>query len=417
MRLKSRLLPVTVILLAALQLTSPHRAWMILLIGLGGAWVAGALWARSLKKGLRIEREIRSPWSRVGDEMLERLSLSNSSWAPGISVEVKDHSSLPGQRRSRVVSAAGHDVNAWHQSVVCHRRGVFEIGPTTLVTTDPFGVYEVEIHDPSRTSVTVLPPTVHLPEFGIAPAGRLSDGKNRHSGLGRSVSTSSVRTYLPGDSLRWVHWPTSAHHGELYIRLFDPISSGDWWVFLDLDQAVHVGEGQHSTEEHGVVLAGSLAARGLASGRSVGLVTQGEDDSLVWLAAGSGARQRWKILRYLASARRGTHTLADLLRAAQSHLHAPASLLLITPSQPSEWSVELRPLLARNTSATAFILDRASYDGSLPPSSYDRDFLEPEVPVHLIRRGWMQDLLPSAEPQVDWRRMRLEDRPWKRVSR
>ncbi len=389
---------------------------MILLIGWGGAWLVAALWARSLKKGLRFEREIRSPWSRVGDEMLERLSLANSAWAPAISVEVLDHSSLPGQRRSRVVAVAGHDVNTWHQSVVCARRGVFEVGPTTLLATDPFGIYEVEVHQHSRTSVTVLPPTIRLPEFAIAPAGRLVDGSNRRTGPGRSVSSSSVRIHLPGDGLRWVHWPTSAHHGELYIRTFEPISSGDWWIFLDLDETVQAGEGQHSTEEHGVVLAGSLAARGLERGRSVGMITQAGPDSVVRLPAGTGARHRWRVLRHLATARQGPLTLGELLRAAKSHLRRPASLLLISPAHPSSWSGALRSLLAQNMGATAFVFDRASYDPRFSSGPDGPGAPAPDLPLHVIRRGWMQERHPQPEPQADWRRTRLEDQPWERVA-
>ena len=93
--------------------------------------------------------------------------------------------------------------------------------------------------------------------------------------LDRVVSASSVRPYVPGDSRRWVHWKLSAHHQELYVRLFDGTPAGDWWILLDMDARVQVGMGENSTDELGVILAASLADRGLRARRAVGLVAHG----------------------------------------------------------------------------------------------------------------------------------------------
>ena len=46
LQLNSRLLPALVRLLRVLQLFFPYKGWMILLVGLRGAWLLGYLWAR-----------------------------------------------------------------------------------------------------------------------------------------------------------------------------------------------------------------------------------------------------------------------------------------------------------------------------------------------------------------------------------
>ena len=95
-QLNTRLLPAMVVLLVVLQLTVPYQGWVALLVGFGGAWLIGYLWARSLARGLSLVREMRFGWAQVGDRLEERFTLTNKGWAPALWVEVIDHSTLPG---------------------------------------------------------------------------------------------------------------------------------------------------------------------------------------------------------------------------------------------------------------------------------------------------------------------------------
>jgi len=84
LRLKARLMPGLVGLLLVLHLAVPYRGWLILLVGLGGAWLASYLWARSLADGLQLVREMRFGWAQVGDQLQERFTLFNPGWAPAL---------------------------------------------------------------------------------------------------------------------------------------------------------------------------------------------------------------------------------------------------------------------------------------------------------------------------------------------
>jgi uncharacterized protein (DUF58 family) len=279
-------MPGLVGLLLVLHLAVPYRGWLILLVGLGGAWLASYLWARSLADGLRLVREMRFGWAQVGDRLEERFTLVNEGMLPGLWVEVVDHSTVPDYRVSRVSGVGGGSQSRWHTKGVCTRRGLFTLGPTTLRTGDPFGLYTVTLHHPDSATLMVTPPILSLPTIEVAPGGRTGEGRPRANAPERTVGAASVRDYVQGDSLRWIHWPTSARRDSLFVKLFDGTPAGDWWVFLDLDQSAQAGQGQASTEEHGVILAASLADRGLRSGRAVGLVTHGEE--LVWLPPQEG---------------------------------------------------------------------------------------------------------------------------------
>jgi uncharacterized protein (DUF58 family) len=175
------------------------------------------------------------------------------------------------------------------------------------------------------------------------------------------VGAATVREYLPGDSPRWIHWRTSARHESLYVRLFDGVPAGDWWILLDMNRHVQVGQGLDATEEHGVILAASLADRGLRSGKAVGLVTHGEE--LVWLSPRGGEGRRWEILRALAIIGLGQQPLYELLAQAGPAFGRYASLIVITSDLRSQWVESLVPLVRQDIIPTVVLLDPASFGG------------------------------------------------------
>jgi uncharacterized protein (DUF58 family) len=361
-RLKSWLLPALVVLLLVMLLISPYRGWQVLLVGLGGAWLIGYLWARSLAHGLRLTREMRFGWAQVGDKLMERFTLVNDGRASVPWLEVMDHSTLPGYQASRGTDLSGMRTIRWYTEAICTHRGLFTLGPTSMRTGDPFGLYTVTLHDSASLPLMVLPPIVPLPTIEVAPGGRTGEGRPRADAAERTVSAASVREYLPGDSLRWIHWRTSARRNSLYVRLFDGTPAGDWWILLDMDRLVQAGKGPDATEEHGVIIAASLADRGLRSGRAVGLAAHGEE--LVWLPPQEGEGQRWEVLRSLALVSLGTHPLMELLARLQPTFGPRTSLVIITPSVDTTWIEALVPLIRRGAIPTLLLLDPVSFGGT-----------------------------------------------------
>lgn len=362
-KLNNRLLPFLVGLLLVMQLTYPYKGWVIMLVGLGGVWLIGFVWARSLARGLSLSREMRFGWAHVGDRLEERFTLLHTGQLPALWVEVEDHTTMPDYNVSRATGVSSQSENRWVTQGVCTRRGVFVLGPTTLHTGDPFGIYRVTLHQPNSAALTVTPPIVPLPTIEVAPGGQAGEGRSRPNAFERTVSSTGVRGYVPGDSLNGIHWPTSARKGELHIRLFDSTPAGNWWIFLDLDEQTQVGQGEDSTVEHSVILTASLADQGLRLGRAVGLVTHGQE--LVWLPPQGGDGQRHKMLRELALIQPGSRSLAELLARSHTLLPQTTSLVIITAaSDQRPWVDSLLPLLKRGVVATVLLLDSVAFGGT-----------------------------------------------------
>lgn len=363
MKLRSPLWPALVIGALILQILSPFRGWVILLVVLGGAWLIAYFWASSLKKGLRIEREIRYGWATVGDILEERFLLINASEFPTLWVEVCDHSTIPNYNVSRGTAVGWNSRNSWQTHQVCTRRGLFTLGPTTLTTGDPFGIYSVTINNPANSTILVSPPVLPLPDIEVSAGGQAGEGKPARVALEQTIASSGVRKYVTGDNLRWIHWRTSAKKQSWFVKTFDNTPTGDWWIILDLNEAVQAGTGATVTEEAGIILAASLADRGLQKGVRVGMAVNSNPP--IWIPAASGNLQRLSILRALAPVGLGKQTAANTLEYLRGSLPQTASLILITPDVSGDWLKSLLPLMYRGTHPTVILLDPHSFGSDL----------------------------------------------------
>lgn len=395
LKFEQPLLAVLAGLVFLVALFDPYRGWRVLLVTLIGLMAVSFLWTLSLARRLVLRREMRFGWAQVGDRLVERFTLENPTPWPALWLEVLDRSTLPGYHASRGTGAPARDVIRWHRETWCTRRGLFTLGPTVLRSGDPFGLFSFTRTYPEWTTLMVTPPIVPLPLIEIAPGGRTGEGRPRDYAPERTVSAATARPYQPGDSYRWIHWKLSAHRDALHVRLFDGTPAGDWWLVLDLDRRVQVGREDDSTEEYGVMIAASLADRGLREGHRVGLVAHGE--APVWLPPAGGEGQRWDILRALALVKPGPLTLTQVLERAAPTLGAYPSLIIITPAAHSAWIEALIPLLRRGVVPTVLLLDPRSFGGEGDPAVTQQMLARWGVRYHVLQRDWIERPRPPDE--------------------
>ncbi|HEY2980018.1 MAG TPA: DUF58 domain-containing protein [Anaerolineales bacterium] len=425
LQLNSRVWPVVTIVLLTVEILDPSAVWQALLVAFGGAWLVCYLWARSLKENLSLGRVMRFGWVQVGDKLEEELNLFNDGLFPATWLEVIDRSTIPGYSISRATGVDGMSETSWRTSGTCARRGVYKLGGTTILTGDPLGIYQLEIDQPESATLMVMPPVISLPSIKVAPGGWLGEGRPRPNASEKTASAATLRQYVPGDSLRLVHWPSTARHNELYIHLLEGAPAGDWWLALDLDRAVQAGlDEADSTTELGIILAASLADQGLRARRPVGLLVNSQ--SPAWMRPQPGEQRRWEILRTLATLDPGDTTLAHLLTSAGASFGHQSSLIVITPSTDSSWLQPLAGLMWRGITPTVILIDASSFGAATDTKSMDGVLTDMGIAHHIVTRDLLQ--APEARPgetgQWDWRIMptgkavpmhRPSDMTWKKL--
>ena len=362
-------------LLIFMQLLGPSPVWVALLICLVGLYAVSYAWVRNQVQQIYFERRREGAMLVVGDALQERFVVRNESALPLHWLEFADSSRLPGYNPRQVVSCGSGSSYQWRMEAQCTQRGVFRLGPHTLRTGDPFGLFGLEYADTRSESLLVYPRVAHIPDLDL-PKGSSSGQDRRRRTYSGSERAQAVRAYQPGDSLRHVHWPSSARQGELIVTDVETEPSGDLWIVLDVNRHVQSGRAGNSSLETSIVLAASVAAEFLGGGerRSVGLLAASGADlpTLEWDWHGDaivdptpaighsegangflsgngrislsdasqsllvdvppqpGKGQVWRILAALAPVQEGDLSLAELLRRGRGIFTAGQTVLALS---------------------------------------------------------------------------------------
>jgi len=402
-RLNAKVFPVIALLALVMQIVDPSRVWVILLIGLGGTWLVCRWWAFGLARSLGFEREMRFGWAQVGDRLEERFTLTNQFIMPATWVTLHDHSTLVDHNASVATGVDGLSTSQWRILTQCTRRGVYTLGGVTLEAGDPFGIYTITLEDPTSSTLAVMPPVLSLPQFPILSSGWAGEGKpNRHA-LQETINASHAREMMPNDPMRLIHWKTTARQNKFFVRQFEGSPAGDWWIVLDLHQGSQLGTGWDSTEEHGIILASSLAAQGLNADHPVGLSINGSKPD--WLVPRRNEYQLRSLLKSLAVASPSGMYLKDYLQRGGQSLSSHCSLIIITACADPEWTESLVPLMWRGIMPTVFLFDPLSFGGSTHTQTIHDILRSMGVPCHVIPREMLDkpQARPGHEGEWEWR--------------
>lgn len=342
-----------------------------------GLLVGAFIWSWLAVNWVRIGRQTLAQKAQVGRYFDEQFAVSNRGFFPKLWLEVRDHSSLPGHQASHIVPTMLPRRNyRWEAHTLCTQRGVFTLGPLTINSGDPFGLFQFPRHINATSRMIVYPATVPIYEFA-SPIGRLSGGQAvRRRTYEVTTNAAGIRDYAPGDALNRIHWKTSARRGKLYVKEFelDPLS--DIWVFVDFDRksavaahgVAHRVQGggawklPSNTEEYVVTCAASIAEYYIDKDRAVGMAAYTPYREII--QPDRGDRQLSNILEVLALAKSETSmSLMQMLAIEGSLITRGNTLVIVTASLDDVWLNEAQALKRKGLHIVAVLIDASSFGG------------------------------------------------------
>jgi uncharacterized protein (DUF58 family) len=182
-------------------------------------------------------------------------------------------------------------------------RGMYKFGPVSLASGDLFGFgRKVETWN-HQDQLIVYPRIVPVTRL-LLPAERPSgEMKARRRIMDDPLRPATVREYVPGDSIRYIHWKNTARSNQLQTKVFDPGASHVLTLFADM-QTVHNPYGMITEYLEMIISAtASVAIAGLDQRYAVGLYANGGPrDARHWtiVPPGRSAGQATEILDALA---------------------------------------------------------------------------------------------------------------------
>jgi len=387
--------------------------------------VLSLFWAWTGVGWVRFSRKTRVRRAQVGRPLEERLAVLNTGRLLKLWLEVRDESNLPGHHAGFVVSnLSARAERGWSVRTTCQERGRFTLGPVTLTSGDPFGLFRVSRKVPATSTVVVYPATVELRQFPL-PVGQLPGGDAlRRRTHYVTTNASGVRDYAPGDGFNRIHWPSTARRDRLIVKEFelDPLS--DVWVILDMHRDAHSDAGTlewrqrllqldrmppwsrkpfrlelpPSTEEYVVTAAASIAQYFLRRDRALGLVAVGQRREVV--QADRGERQLTKVLETLAALHaHGDIPLAQVLTAEAMGLARGTTLVIASSSVDMRWPIVARHLDRTGLNVVSVLIDPQSFGGPPGIGAVAAQFTMAAIPAYVIRKGdVMEEVLGKAVP-------------------
>lgn len=393
---------------------------------LSGILAISYLWAWTSIRFVQINRYTRTRRSQVGEFFEETLEIRNRSRLPKLWLELRDYSTIPFHDVSQVISGLrGRSTQRWQVRTLCQQRGYYRLGPLSLHSGDPLGLFAVSQELPYTSSLVIYPAVFDLAAFR-PPVADLAGGEalsRRAQYLTTNVS--GIREYAPGDSFNRIHWLSSARTGRLMTKEFELDPSADIWIFLDLFHAVESKLPWQptrpemsvfaltntrrkrertpllppSTTEYGVAAAASVARYFLLRNRAVGMIWQGANRNI--LQTDRGERQIRKILEALAVVEPvGNLPLAQLLATEGVRLNRNTTILAITADPSPTWARSLREMRRRGVNSIAIMLDATTFGRRASYTELFHELRLIDVPIYQICQGDALDQVLSAPNQI-----------------
>jgi uncharacterized protein (DUF58 family) len=268
-------------------------------------------------------------------------------------------------------------------------RGRYRFPDTRAVLEDPFGLQRRQVELPGTAALLVFPRLVELDR--LFSEGGLGAQHGRRLLLRRPVGydVHGVREYGQGESLRRVHWPTTARRGQLMVKELEDSPRDEVAVVLDAEAGTAAGEPADRSFDLQVRAAGSILRAHVRRGRRAVLVVN--DRSLESLRVTSLDGDWRRALELLAAAEpNGNRAVAALLASETGPAARARELALVTSCLTAQLVDRLVQRGLVHAGVSLVFVDAASFAGRPPSPSTTALLLRLQgagIPACVLRRG------------------------------
>jgi uncharacterized protein (DUF58 family) len=240
-------------------------------------------------------------------------------------------------------------------------RGRYVFAAVRAELADPFGLERAVVSLPAPGALLVYPRLERLDRLFSESGAHSHDGRRLLLRRPSGFELHSVREYEQGESLRRVHWPSTARRGQLMVKELEDAPRDEVAVLLDADAQAVVGE----SFDVQVRAAGSIVDAYVRRGRRAVLVVNSEQRELQQVH--SPAADWRRALELLAAVEPTGHSSAARLLAEE---HGPAAraldLAVVTARlEPALVDRLIQRALARRNVSLVYV-DTASFNGMAP---------------------------------------------------
>lgn len=362
--------------------------------GLVLAPLAARTWVRLAAGPISLRRRAGKGVLVEGEDVWVTLEATPRSRVPPPTLAVSERLARLGERETQLRRSGRSHRGTYVLGAL--PRGRYAVEDVRATIDDPFGLARAEIQLAAGGSLLVYPRLVALDRLFSESGAHAEDGRRLLLRRPSGFDFHSVRDYEQGESLRKVHWPSTARRGQLMVKELEDAPRDEIAVLLDADRAAAVGE----SFDVQVRAAGSILRAHAARGRRAVLAVNSAERPTVrvssldgdWLAA----------LAVLAAAEPdGTRPVVDLLARESGAAARAYETVVVTARLSGALATRLvqRALAAQGVSLVW--IDAPSFAGR--PTGAEPELLRVQaagVAVAVVRKGDSLAAVLGAAPAV-----------------
>lgn len=241
-------------------LICPFKLLQFLCLGIIGVILLSFFYAIVLKSNIQIERNTSA--LKLACKEKSEITFTIKNYSPLTAHVCYFFDSVPyfyvfNEGNKGVTALRPHEIKRITYKVTSQERGLFHAGPVRIRTSDPLGLFLIDMEVSCPLEITVRPARIKLitevvPGF---PQGNLKINNPCYEDI---TMLRSIRDYMNGDELKRINWRASARFASLYTNQYENSFDAPLFVFLNLAEEDYDLHNRRYYSEKAIEIAASI---------------------------------------------------------------------------------------------------------------------------------------------------------------
>lgn len=236
-------------------------------------------YAQSLKNNIKVERNISKLKIACKEKVEINITIKNYSRFKANICYIFDDAPyllVYKNKNSEVVTLRPHEIKKINYLLSAQERGLFQTGPIKVKTSDPLGLFSVELSIENNLQIVVRPARIKMitEPFPGLPQGSIKINNAIYEDI---TQRKNIRSYINGDEQRRINWRISAKQNDLFVNVYDNTYDTTFFVFLNLALEDYDLRGRYYDSEKAIEIAACIVEKARELRQRVGFAAYSKD--------------------------------------------------------------------------------------------------------------------------------------------
>ena len=244
-------------------LICPFKLLQFICLGIIGVILLSFFYAIVLKSNIQIERNTQA--LKLACKEKSEITFTIKNFSPLTAHVIYFFDSVPyfyifNDGNKGITQLRPNEIKRITYKVTSQERGLFHAGPVRIRTSDPLGLFLIDMEVSCPLEITVRPARIKLiteviPGF---PQGNLKINNPCYEDI---TMRRSIRDYMNGDELKRINWRSSAKFASLYTNQYEDSFDAPLFVFLNLAEEDYALHDRRYHSEKAIEIAASIVEK------------------------------------------------------------------------------------------------------------------------------------------------------------